>query len=278
MSAPTTALPVLYIEGPAFWTPTLPGWEAARAAFRGEGTLTDPPAKRPSPQVLAPAERRRAPDTVALALEVAAGAMTASGRNAADVPCVFISAHGDLAINDYMCSTLATDPTVLSPTKFHNSVHNAAVGYWTIGTGCMAASNSVSAFEHSFGAGLLEAAVQCAADQSPVLVVGYDTPTVGPLTSATASHGLLAVAMVLAPERTERTVAALHWSIAHGEGTTLTPPRSDAAKTLVGLNPMAHALALFESLAHIDGGAGAPVDLPLSSSSSLRLQLQPVRD
>jgi hypothetical protein len=46
-SATTATPPTLYIEGPAFWTPTLPGWDAARAAFRGEGTLTDPPAKRP---------------------------------------------------------------------------------------------------------------------------------------------------------------------------------------------------------------------------------------
>ncbi|MBJ2159997.1 beta-ketoacyl synthase chain length factor [Variovorax sp. IB41] len=283
MSAAATP-PTLYIEGPAFWTPTLPGWDAARAAFRGEGTLADPPAKRPSPQVLAPAERRRAPDTVALALEVAAAAMTASGRNAADVPCVFISAHGDLSINDYMCSTLATDPTVLSPTRFHNSVHNAAVGYWTIGTGCMAASNSVSAFEYSFATGLLEAAVQCAADQSPVLLVGYDTPTVGPLTSVTDSRGLFAVAMVIAPERSERTVAALEWSLAGNPGdpgnagdavSTYTPPRSEAAKSLSGINPMAQALGLFEALAHLNDGAGPPVELQLSPTLSLRLQLRP---
>jgi Beta-ketoacyl synthase, N-terminal domain len=280
MSAAATP-PTLYIEGPAFWTPTLPGWDAARAAFRGEGALADPPAKRPSPQVLAPAERRRAPDTVALALEVAAAAMAASGRNAADVPCVFISAHGDLSINDYMCSTLATDPTVLSPTRFHNSVHNAAVGYWTIGTGCMAASNSVSAFEYSFATGLLEAAVQCAADQSPVLLVGYDTPTVGPLTSVTDSRGLLAVAMVIAPERSERTVAALDWSLANNAGnagdaaSTYTLPRSEAAKSLSGINPMAQALGLFEALAHLDDDAAPPVELQLSPTLSLRLQLRP---
>ncbi|MBT2333342.1 beta-ketoacyl synthase chain length factor [Variovorax paradoxus] len=275
-SVPTP--PTLYIEGPAFWTPTLPGWDAARAAFRGEGGLADPPAKRPSPQVLAPAERRRAPDTVALALEVAAAAMAGSGRNAADVPCVFVSAHGDLSINDYMCSTLATDPTVLSPTRFHNSVHNAAVGYWTIGTGCMAASNSVSAYENSFAAGLLEAAVQCAADQSPVLLVGYDTPTVGPLTSVTDSQGLLAVALVLAPGRTERTVASLDWSVEdNGSGGTVPGPLSDAAKTLAHINPMAHALGLFESLARVEDDP-PPLDLPLSSALSLRLQLQRVRD
>ncbi|MGJ3702733.1 beta-ketoacyl synthase chain length factor [Variovorax sp. AFSI2.2] len=271
--------PTLYIEGPAFWTPTLPGWDAARAAFRGEGALADPPAKRPSPQVLAPAERRRAPDTVALALEVAAASMAGSGRNAADVPCVFVSAHGDLSINDYMCSTLATDPTVLSPTRFHNSVHNAAVGYWTIGTGCMAASNSISAYENSFAAGLLEAAVQCAADQSPVLLVGYDTPTVGALTSVTDSQGLLAVALVIAPERTARTVAALDWSLQESGGAAVPAPlSSDAAKTLVHINPMAHALGLFESLARVEADPPA-LELPLSSSTlSLRLQLRPIRD
>ncbi|MFS2055958.1 beta-ketoacyl synthase chain length factor, partial [Variovorax sp. CT11-76] len=121
------------------------------------------------------------PDTVALALEVAAAAIAGSGRQAADLPCVFVSAHGDLSINDYMCSTLATDPSVLSPTRFHNSVHNAAVGYWTIGTGCMAASNSISAYDSSFGAALLEAAAQCAADREAVLLVGYDAPATGPL-------------------------------------------------------------------------------------------------
>jgi hypothetical protein len=267
--------PTLYIEGPAFWTPTLPGWDAARAAFRGEGALTDPPAKRPSPQVLAPAERRRAPDTVALALEVAAAAMAGSGRNAADVPCLFTSAHGDLSINDYMCSTLATDPKMLSPTKFHNSVHNAAVGYWTIGTGCMAASNAVSAFEHSFAAGLFEAAVQCAADHEPVLLVGYDTPTLGPLTSVTDSRGLLAVALVVAHERTERTVASFEWSLASDAAAEPTAPRSEAARTLVGINPMADALSLFEALAQAEGSAGVPIDLPLSSALALRLQLSP---
>ncbi|WP_295983629.1 beta-ketoacyl synthase chain length factor [uncultured Variovorax sp.] len=272
-SAPTP--PTLYIEGPAFWTPTLPGWEAARAAFRGEGALADPPVKRPSPQVLAPAERRRAPDTVALALEVAAASLAASGRNAADVPCVFTSAHGDLSINDYMCSTLASDPKMLSPTKFHNSVHNAAVGYWTIGTGCMAASNAVSAFEHSFASGLLEAAAQCAADEEPVLLVGYDTPTVGALISVNDSRGLLAVAMVLAPAPSERTVAMLQWSL-DGSAAQATPPQSDAAKSLAGINPMADALALFESLARLDAGPPAPVALPLSPTLSLRLQLQPI--
>lgn len=268
MSASAKA-PTLYIEGPALWAPTLPGWDVARAAFDGSGAPADPPAKRPSPQVLAPAERRRAPDTVALALEVAANAIAASGRDAKDVPCVFASAHGDLGINDYMCGTLASDPTMLSPIKFHNSVHNAAVGYWTIGTGCMAASNSLSAYESTFASGLLEAAAQCAADDQAVLLVGYDMPAVGALASVTTSRGLLAVALVVSPVRTERTVAAFDWSLAGGVSKPVAL-RSEAAQALAA-NSMADALPLFEALAA--RSSAAALSLPLSAQLSLQLQL-----
>ncbi|OUL99674.1 beta-ketoacyl synthase chain length factor [Variovorax sp. JS1663] len=262
--------PTLYIEGPAFWSPLLPGWDSARAVFRGEGQPADPPAKRPSPQLLAPAERRRAPDTVALALEVASAAVAASGREAKDLPCVFASAHGDLGINDYMCGTLASDPKLLSPIKFHNSVHNAAVGYWTIGTGCNASSNSLAAYGHSFAAGLLEAAAQCAADGQAVLLAGFDIPAVGALGSVVTSRELLAVAVVVAPARTERTVAAFDWSLATGT------PRAQRALTpaaeALASNAMADALPFFEALARADTES---LDLPLGASLSLRLRLEP---
>jgi hypothetical protein len=158
---------------------------------------------------------------------------------------------------------------MLSPIKFHNSVHNAAVGYWTIGTGCMAASNSVSAFEATFASALLEAAAQCAADDQAVLLVGYDMPAVGALSSVTTSRGLLAVALVIAPARTERTVAAFDWSLATGPS-ALAAPRSEAAQAL-GANAIADALPLFESLA---GGRSETVSMPLSAQLSLQLQLR----
>jgi hypothetical protein len=125
--------------------------------------------------------------------------MAASGRNAADVPCVFASAHGDLSINDYMCGTLASDPTVLSPTKFHNSVHNAAVGYWTIGVGCMAASNSVVGLRDSFASACSKP--QCNARPTTSRCCWWATtcPPWARSTSVTDSRGLLAVALVIAP-------------------------------------------------------------------------------
>jgi len=262
--------PRLYIEGVAFWAPALPGWASAKAAFRGEGALSDPPVKRPSPMVLAPAERRRAPDTVALALEVAAAATAASGREARELPCIFVCSEGDLSINDYMCMTLASDPKMLSPTKFHNSVHNAPVGYWTIGTGCMESSTSLSAFDRSFAAGLLEAATQCAADGRSLLLVAYDTAAIGALASSTVSEGMLAVAMVLSPELTAQSVATLDWSLVPGNGLSVLL-QSEAARSLQR-NAMADALPVFEAFAN---ESTAAMDLPLSSALSLRIQMTP---
>ncbi len=94
---------------------------------------------------------------------------------------MFASSHGDQSITDYMCATLAQAPTELSPIRFHNSVHNAAVGYWTIATGCHAPSTAVCAQRASFGAGLLEAASQVLAEQRPVLLVCSDIAGSGPL-------------------------------------------------------------------------------------------------
>lgn len=264
----------VFVDGIAFWAPRLPGWGAARAAFRGEAEPLTTPAKRPAPEILAPAERRRAPDTVALALEVAAAAVRESGLDAATLPSIFTSAHGDLAVNDYMCTTLAREPTLISPTKFHNSVHNAAAGYWTIATRCHEASTALTAFDASFGAGLLEAAIQCQADARPVLLVAFDVEATGALASVTRSAGLLACAFVLSPRASERTVAAYDWSVAT-DTSGAAPIRSAAAQNL-GDNAMAGALPLLEAIAIAAPGSGAgSIALPLGRSLALALAARP---
>jgi hypothetical protein len=254
------------VESVAFWAPTLPSWPIARAAFAGSGAPVDPPAARPQPELLAPAERRRAPDSVALALEVALRAVRESGRDPASLPSIFASSEGDLSVNDYMCSTLAKTPTLISPTKFHNSVHNAAAGYWTIGTGSMAASTALSAFDASFGAGLLEAATQLAADGGAVLLVAFDVPATGALASVTRSEGLLACAFVLADAASARD-GAPRWQAALVERSSPSVAQSAAARALAG-NAMAGALPFLEALA---AEAARDVELPLGAKRSLRL-------
>ena len=184
------------LEGVGFWGTGLPDWDSACAWMRNGERPLDSPA-RPSPQLLAANERRRAPGTVAVALEAALAACEAADRAPATLPSVFTSTHGELTITDYMCATLATDPTAISPTKFHNSVHNAAAGYWTIGAGAHVAATAISAGRYSFAQGLLEAMVQLHAGEEAVLLVAYDGNASGPAAEVSPSTGLLGAAFVL---------------------------------------------------------------------------------
>lgn len=241
----------LFLDGLAFWSPTFSDWKMASAAFRNEGSALDPPLRRPAPELLAPTERRRAPDTVAVALEVASRAVADAGQIPTELASVFTSAHGDLAINDYMCATLVNEPRGISPTKFHNSVHNAAAGYWTIGTGCMQASTALTAFTHSFAHGLLETISQASSELKPTLLVAYDIAACGALASVTASRGILAVAMVLNPAESHRSLGKLQWTLRHG-ASTATPLQSAAARSLQD-NDMSDCLPLLECLARTAG-------------------------
>ncbi|MCW5580966.1 MAG: beta-ketoacyl synthase chain length factor [Luteimonas sp.] len=238
------------IEGIGFWASGIPSWQAARDFAAGGALPADAP-RRPSPQLLAPNERRRAPETVAVALEVALAACAAAGRDPVDLPSVFASTHGDLAITDYMCATLADDPRAISPTKFHNSVHNAAAGYWTIGNGCMRTTTAISAHRATFAQGLLEAMTQLATDTAAVLLVGYDTAATGLLSTVTHSEGLLGGALVLVRDgEGPRLSASLH----DGEA-----PRADGPLSRrLQHNAMAPMLPLFEALAAGTGTATLP--------------------
>jgi hypothetical protein len=60
-------------------------------------------------------------------------------------------------------------------------VHNAAVGYWSIGAHSSAPSTALCAYDGSFAAGLLEAACQVATEARPVLLVAVDLPYPPPL-------------------------------------------------------------------------------------------------
>lgn len=231
------------IEGIGFWGDGLPGWAAARAFARDGTRPAEAPAK-PTPQLLAANERRRAPASVAVALDVALAACADAGREPAALPSVFASTHGDLAITDYMCTTLVDDPRAISPTKFHNSVHNAAAGYWTIGAGCVQPATAISAYDATFAQGLVEALVQVCTGSEAVLLVAYDTPSTGPLGEVSRSDGLLGAALVLSS--CERGGIRLRATLVDGDARAATGrlARHGAA------NAMAPMLPLFDALAH----------------------------
>ncbi|MGY3041352.1 hypothetical protein ACVWWQ_002984 [Rhodanobacter sp. TND4EL1] len=233
----------VYVDGVGLWSPQLADFESLRRVLDGQSP--EPPARRPAAVVLPANERRRAPESVLLAAEVAGQAISMSGQDAATVACVFASSHGDQAITDYMCATLAEVPTELSPIRFHNSVHNAAVGYWTIATGCHAPSTAIAAQRASFGAGLLEAASQACSEQRPVLLVCSDFTGAGPLLEVTACTQAFGCALLLAPTRSAASVARLRLTLTNARpSSTLNPPLAGWRES----NPSAAALPLLVQL------------------------------
>lgn len=250
------------VAGIGFWADGLPSWDAARA-FARDGVRPEGVAARPSPDLLAPNERRRAPETVAVALEVAQAACADAGHDPASLPSVFASTHGDLAITDYMCETLAGSPAGISPTRFHNSVHNAAAGYWTIGTGCLQPATALSAHRATFAQGLLEALAQLATGSEAVLLVAYDTAARGPLGTQARSTGLLGAALVLA-----RAGNGMRLNATLDAGL---PASTDGplARHAAG-NAMAPMLPFFDALAAGDGA----VVLDAGNGRVLRLEIE----
>jgi hypothetical protein len=238
-----------YVNGVAFWAPRVPGWQIAAPVLRGEAAAPLQTASRPVPTLLGPTERRRAPDTVAIALEVASRACESAGVDPQQLPSIFASTHGDLAISDYMSETLSTTPTLLSPIRFHNSVHNAAAGYWTIGTGCHEPYTALTAYEDTFGEGLLEALTQATCGDRAILLVAYDIEARGPLATMVSSRGLVGAGVVVSPRAQANSLARVRWRTRQGgERTVCLQSNAD----LVAGSAMATCLPFFEALARAE--------------------------
>jgi hypothetical protein len=237
---------IVHVEGIGWWSAGLADWPSAALALRTD-TLPAPVKSRPAATILPPNERRRATEPVLLACDVGGQACAMAKRSPADLPCIFTSAHGDLEVTDSLCATLASEPLEVSPTRFHNSVHNAPAGYWTIAARCHAASCAMSAHAGSFAAGLLEAAIHAHAEQTPVLFAAYDNAVQGPLAFVVQGSDSFSTALVIHVERTPQTIATLTLRhLAQGGAASPTPaPWSALAQT----TPVAAALPLFIALA-----------------------------
>jgi hypothetical protein len=254
------------VEGIGVWSVHLPNWQAGRDILRGKMENVANVASRPAPSLLAPTERRRAPEAVLLAIEVAQQACSMADRDPLELPNVFASAYGDLAINDYLCATLASAPQDVSPTKFHNSVHNAPAGYWSIATGCMASSTALSAGVTTFGAGLLEAALLAHSESCAVLLAVCDVAAVGPLADAVPCRAPFAVALVINPT-SGRSMARLRISPEH---TAELAPEANVLHALYRDNPTARSLPLLTALARRKQQSLA---LPAGPNLNLRMEI-----
>ena len=231
--------------------PGLPSWSGARAILAGATPYVPAPTVIPSPEALPPTERRRAGKCVRLALGAGFAAAADAGLPAKDLVAVFTSSTGDGEILHAICEALASDDRLISPTRFHNSVHNAPAGYWGIATGAMAPADSLAAYDASFAAGLLEAMGRLsAAPTAKVLLVSYDAPYPEPLYSTRPVLDSFAVGLLLGTGPGP----GISITTTRDPRATMADPSLEATRTGI---PSARALPLLERLAR--GGSGRVV-------------------
>ena len=165
----------VYINDVSVIAPGLTDKEMTRSILSGENiwSFEDmPPLK---PEMLPANERRRTTNLIRLALECMQNVLKDTD-DLNTVSTVFASSDGDLGIVDKLCSALATEDKMVSPTLFHNSVHNAPAGYWSIAASMKGPSTSISAADATFMSGLQEAVAQVDVEGGTVLFVAYDYP------------------------------------------------------------------------------------------------------
>jgi hypothetical protein len=238
----------VYVEGIGLNGPGLDGWQASREVLTGATAYVSAPTNLNAGSMLPPAERRRAGVPIKLAMEVGQEAFEHAQRDAAATATVFTSSGGDNDNVHAICEILVTAPHEVSPTRFHNSVHNASAGYWGIASQSREPSTSLCAYDASFAAGLLDAAVQSVVDRIPVALIAYDHPYPIPLDAVRHIEASFGVAMVLVPQQTDRAFAVLdiEYVAAHGEPTRMQEPALEKLRHGI---PAARSLPLLAALA-----------------------------
>jgi len=118
--------------------------------------------------------RRRTSKATRLAFAAAERACQQAGIAPAELPVIFCSSLGEIAVTDRLCSDIAAERLPLSPTLFHNSVHNTASGYWSIAVGNRHPAMAMGAGHDGFALSLVEAWSQLNTVTERLLLVCYE--------------------------------------------------------------------------------------------------------
>jgi hypothetical protein len=235
-----------YIEGIGLIGPGLSDWASGRQILAGQQPYLSAKTVIPTPELLPAAERRRASDIVKLTLATSLQAIVEAGLQDENLPSVFSFSNGDGLNCHTICEMLASDDREISPTRFHNSVHNATAGYWSIATKTMATSSVLCAYDASFGAGLLDALTQVTVDGTRCILMASDTPYPEPMFSKRPIPDNCGIALVIAPQQSEKSIAQIQVSLTHDEAFKFT---DTALETLRIAIPSARGLPLLQLIA-----------------------------
>lgn len=259
---------VAWISGVGLLGPGLTDWTSGAPILSGQQPYQTVPTVLPVPTCLPPAERRRVGAVVKVALAIGQAAVAAAEMDPTTLITVFTSSTGDGYNCHQLCETLASNDRHISPTRFHNSVHNAAAGYWSIATGATPPSNVLGAFDASFGAGLLEAMAQVMSEQAPVLLLSYDGDYPEPLFATRPVVDTCGIALALTPTASANSLACLKVSLCDAPGELMADAGLEALRRAI---PAARGLPLLALLA----SGGGTVRLDYLDNVGLQVELTP---
>jgi hypothetical protein len=260
----------LFVESVAILGPGLTGWAAARPVLAGENRYQPAPLAPPVADLLPAVERRRTGSMVKMALAVGHAALARAKRPVDSVATVFASSGGDGDVINEICITLASADRQLSPTRFHNSVHNAPAGYWGIATHSHHPSTSLCGYDWSFAIGLLEAAAQLQVDRREVLLIAYDTPYAPPLGRMRSLTEPFGTALLLTRDRTTESIAGLDITL-DAQAREISHMSDPALERLRAGNPCARSLPLLAVLA---GAPSESVTLERDAGQTLSISVR----
>ncbi len=266
---PTRQLTVS-LEGIGLLGPGFTNWLTGQAILAGQSGYVPQATVLPPSTALPPAERRRAGKAVKLALAIGQEAIVAAGLDPSTLPTVFSSSGGDGYNCHAICETLASVDRRISPTRFHNSVHNAPAGYWGIATGAMLPASVLCGFDASFGTGLLETVTSVVVDNTRSVLIAYDTDYPEPLRSPRPIFDAFGVALVLAPPGGKGSLVEITVSLVTEPPSRLNDENLESLRQSI---PAARSLPLLQAIAL---GKSARVVLDYLDTLRLAVEIAPL--
>jgi Beta-ketoacyl synthase, N-terminal domain len=263
----------IYIQSVGLFGTGFENWASAQSIFSGNTPYVATQIVPPSPDWLPPAERRRTSDIIRLAMVAGREALTNAGVSASDSVTVFSSSGGSGEVIHQICESLASDDRDVSPTRFHNSVHNAPAGYWGIAAKNQWPSTSLCGHDASFAVGLIEAIAQAKSQEQPVLLLVHDLPYPEPLNGVRPVHGLCSIALLFSAKASQATQYVVKVSVEQsvdpsGVASHMGKELAPELEAMRMGNPAARGLPLLEALAK-----RSPSDLFIAGTNQTLLKL-----
>lgn len=189
------------LRGVGMWTPahaSFDAWVAAgmpRDLHVSEGEWPRPPA------ALLHSRLRRRTSTLTRATVTALEAALDHGGAAIDeVRFVLVSSFGEIETTVALLEQLGDPEGPVSPTKFHNSVHNTATGYLSIASGNHREATALAGGPHNLEIGVLEALTGLAQTGGDVALIFAEELLPAPFSRGDADPSF-AVALYLSAQR-----------------------------------------------------------------------------